>query len=293
MKRKTKQTLKTLALSVLGIGALVGVASGINTLAEKQDTELKTIYPTFEVGGLKDADGKYEESTATIYTKDAFECQGLEIALDFDNNIKYQVFYYENDGDFVSCTDVLLGNQDLSVPLSATHARIEVTPNWSEMGEDYAKEKDQEIKWYEVAKYATQLDIKVNDEQIAYEELVGSFANMENLNISFFGKGIYNGTQKTLTKDEAQTNCWYNPIDLTDYSEICVKYLYNDYKKGEIVEFVEIGPDSTVWARPIEISHFVDGDYVYVIVDTATMNGEYSLHTKVSSSSCELFEIFA
>ena len=286
MKRKTKQTLKMVALGVVGLGAIAGVGTLIGRNA---DEELKTIHPTFEVGGLNDTDGKYEESKKTIYTKDAFECQGLEFALDFDNNIKYQVFYYESDGDYISATEVLEGNQDLQVPLSATHARMEITPIWK----SDVKEKDQEIKWYQVAKYSTQLDIKVNDEQIAYEELVGSFANMENLNISFFGKGIYNGTQKILTKDDAQTNCWYNPIDLTDYSEICVKYLYNDYKNGEIVEFVEIGPETTVWARPIEISHFVDGDYVYVIVDTATMNGEYSLHTKVSSSSCELFEIFA
>ena len=61
----------------------------------------------------------------------------------------------------------------------------------------------------------------------------------------------------------------------------------------KIVEFVEIGPDTTVWARPIEISHFVHGDFVYVIFDTATMSGEYALHTKTTDASCNLFEIFA
>ena len=57
MKRKTKQTLKTLALSVLGIGAIVGACAGINALVEKQETELKTIHPTFEIGGLRETDG--------------------------------------------------------------------------------------------------------------------------------------------------------------------------------------------------------------------------------------------
>ena len=84
MKRKTKQTLKTILLGALGIGAIVGVASGVNALVDKDGTELKTIHPTFEIGGLN-ADGEHEESDKTIYTKTAFECQGLEIKLDFEN----------------------------------------------------------------------------------------------------------------------------------------------------------------------------------------------------------------
>ena len=160
MKRKTKQTLKMVALGVVGLGAVVGAASVLGNL-RSEDDGLKTIHPTFEVGGLNDVDGKYEESKKTIYTKDAFECQGLEVELDFDNNIKYQVFYYESDGDYISATNVLEGNQNLEVPSLATHARMEITPIWK----DDVKEKDQEIKWYQVSKYATQLDIKVHKEQ--------------------------------------------------------------------------------------------------------------------------------
>ena len=109
----------------------------------KLTEKLKTIIPIFVFGGLKTEDGKYEETDGSIYTKQAFECQGLEIELDFDNTIKYQVFYYEDDGDFISSTDVLLGNQELSVPFMATHARLEITPNWAEMGEDYKDTKNQ------------------------------------------------------------------------------------------------------------------------------------------------------
>ena len=164
MKYKTKKTLKTLALSVLGIGALVGVASGINTLAEKQDTELKTIIPIFEVGGLNDANGKFEESKKTIYTKDAFECYGLEVSLDFDNNIKYQLFYYDENNEFIGSSDIMTStfdSDDTLMPYETKYCRIEVTP----ILETDVKEKDQEIKWYEVAKYSTQLDIKVSKDQ--------------------------------------------------------------------------------------------------------------------------------
>ena len=165
MKRKTKQTLKTILLSALGIGAIVGVASGINTLVEKKDEDLKVIHPVFEIGGLNEADGKYEKSDKTLYTKTAFECQGLEIKLDFDNTIKYQVFFYESDGDYLSSTEVFDGNKDIDVPLLATHARLELTPKWDEMGENYDTEKEQVVKWYETIKYSSQLEIKVNKEQ--------------------------------------------------------------------------------------------------------------------------------
>ena len=231
MKYKTKKTLKTLALSVLGIGAIVGVASGVNALSDKADTELKTIYPTFEVGGLRDADGKYEESTATIYTKDAFECQGLEIALDFDNTIDYQVFYYESDGDFISASNVISGNEKVFVPLTATHARIEITPNWNEMGVDYANEKNQEIKWYEVLKYSTQLDIKVNKEQnIEFEDIDFSFDSEL--------KGKYYSTSSLNDMQSESSLHSTNIIDVTEYNTIVI-LVQKDRKNSDQLYFAD------------------------------------------------------
>lgn len=206
MKRKTKQTLKTILLGALGIGAIVGVASGINTLVEKKDTELKTIYPVFEVGGLNEADGKYEKSDKTLYTKKAFECQGLEIKLDFDNTIKYQVFFYESDGDYLGSTEVFDGNEDIDVPLFASHARLELTPNWSEMGEDYDTEKEQIVKWYETTKYGSQLEVKVNKEQVEVSSTI-------DLDISAISKGSLGGS--TGNYDANNTTLW-----VTDYTNV-------------------------------------------------------------------------
>lgn len=160
MKRKTKQTIKTILLSLLGVGVVVGVGAGINALVEKQDDELKTIHPTFIIGSL-DENGKFEESTSSIYTKNAFECLGLEIKVDFDNCINYQVFFYEADGDFLSTTPVMEGNNEITTPKNATHARLEVTPNWTKLGDDYAEEENQVVKWYEISKYSSQLEISV------------------------------------------------------------------------------------------------------------------------------------
>ena len=67
MKRKTKQTLKTILLSALGIGAIVGVASGINALVEKSDEELKVIHPVFEIAEISNSIVE-ETSTCSLFT---------------------------------------------------------------------------------------------------------------------------------------------------------------------------------------------------------------------------------
>ena len=37
-------------------------------------------------------DGRFKESDESIYTKNAFECQGLDVEIDFDKNISYQIY---------------------------------------------------------------------------------------------------------------------------------------------------------------------------------------------------------
>lgn len=230
MKRKTKQTLKTIALGVVGLGAVVGAASVLGNL-RSEDDGLKTIHPTFEVGGLNDADGKFEESKKTIYTKEAFECQGLDIELDFDNTIDYQVFYYEADGDFISASNVISGNEKVFVPLTATHARLEITPNWNEMGGDYANEKNQEIKWYDVLKYSSQLDIKVNKEQNIEFEVI-------DFNFGTELKGKYYSTS-TLNETQSETSLHSsNIIDVTEYNTIVV-LVQKDRKNSDQMYFAD------------------------------------------------------
>lgn len=287
MKRKTKQTLKTLALSVLGIGALVGVASGINALAEKQDTELKTIIPIFEVGGLKDADGKYEETKGSIYTKDAFECQGLEIALDFDNTIDYQVFYYESDGDFVSASGVISGNEKLVVPYNATHARIEVTPNWDEMGEDYADEEKQVIKWYDVLKYSSQLEIKVDKEQIIYEQSENLWVKNSSMTVdNFYSINKGDSASNYSTTNAAQFNS-SALIDVTEYDKLVVVV---DYDKVSGVNFhTWTATETLIEYKPLslttdDVEVFINGNVATYIFDLEKATNYISFSNKVISS---------
>lgn len=269
MKRKTKQTLKTILLGALGIGAIVGVASGVNSLVGKDDTDLKTIHPTFEVGGLRTEDGKYEKSDKTLYTKNAFECQGLQIKLAFDNYIDYQVFFYENDGDFLSASEVISGNEEIEVPLLATHARLELTPNWAEMGEDYDTEKEQIVKWYEVTKYSSQIKIKVNKEQdVSTPDLMSSAVTKVGACLT------YDSSTQTFNETSFSTGM-YSKIDLTGINEFEIVFkeglaasldcYFMDANSNHISKF-SVGKGET------NISKVVPSGARYVIINGYTNN---------------------
>ena len=167
MKRKTKKILKGIGLAALGLGVLVGGANLIKNVAEDKDSTTEKINLTYEVGGLNDL-GKYVEDDGTLYTKNAFECKGLTIDIDFDSNVQYQVFFYTEDDVFVESTEVLTDDYKIDVEdESITHARIEITPNWDML--EVKKDDDQVIKWYETYKYSKQLKVSVDKDQSPVE----------------------------------------------------------------------------------------------------------------------------
>lgn len=154
-RQNISQVLSIVLLCALGLTAIFGVSA----LSNKLEEETKVIHPTFEVGGLA-SNGKYEDTDASVYTKEAFACDGLQIKLDFDSTVKYQVFYYNELGDFESSTEVYEKSMRLK-PEEGLYARIVVTPVWSS---EVAAE-DRVCHWYDVAKYSSQLEITVNKVQ--------------------------------------------------------------------------------------------------------------------------------
>ena len=279
MKRKTKQVLKTIVLSALGIGAVIGVASGINALVEKSDEDLKTIHPVFEVGGLNEVDGKYEKSDSTLYTKNAFECRGLEIKLDFDNTIKYQVFFYEEDGDFIEATSVYDGNAEIDVPTFASHARIELTPNWSEMGEDYETEKEQIVKWYETTKYASQIEVKVNKEQN------GPYTILSKNNLfEYQGIGDMSGT--TFTPNEESNYAVSKQIDVTAYDYVLVE-VPTELMAGTFFAYGLGGSNGTLGYERTDDNYHEVGDVARLIfkIDDST-----TVYLRASKDNAELLK---
>ena len=213
MKFKTKKTLVKV-LSIFACGLLVfGAVFGAIALTKSIKNETKKITPTFTVGGL-DAAGKYTETKVSIYTKDAFACKGLEIKLDFDSNVKYQVFYYDDKNTFVSQTDIYTATEDLVVPADATHARLVVTPIW----EDDVEAEDRVCHWYNTHKYSKQLEIRVLKNQDIRENLV------ENMTLSEGGyKRAFGDTMAASAIATTGYKTTSNPVNISDIDEIEIK----------------------------------------------------------------------
>lgn len=160
LKYKTRKNLSKiisiLLVCLVGFGAVMGVSA----LSKKLNEESHVIHPSFEVGGLN-ANGLYKDTDASIYTKESFECLGLEIKLDFDSNVQYQVYFYDELDKFVSYSSIYDESMKLTVPANAKLARLVVTPIWA----DDVDKEDRVCHWYNVFKYANQLEISVLKEQ--------------------------------------------------------------------------------------------------------------------------------
>ena len=247
-----KGKVKKIVAIVLGLVSVAGAVFGVSALAKYAKEEQKTIKPAFSVGGLTET-GVYEETDDTIYTKDSFEAKGLEIKLDFDSNVKYQVFFYDELDKFISCTEVYTESQDISVPLEA-RARLEVTPIW---GADAPLEK--EIKWYETAKYANQLEIRVDKRQELLEsdfekisildETV--FALIEGNAIGVNGELVEDALRMTFTTvlDKNYTKMYVlfgKSVVASDGFSFAVKYVDGTVKYFDFYEAKETSIDNLV-----------------------------------------------
>ena len=186
LKYKTKRTLTQILSIVLLCAVGFGAIMGISALSKKLNEETTIIHPSFEVGGLG-ADGKYVDTDESIYTKDSFECQGLEVKLDFDSNVTYQAFYYDELDKFISATPVYEESLKLSVPADAIYARLVVTPIW---GDDVDKD-DRVCHWYNVYKYANQLEISVLKDQEVETEFVYTNISLTDTTKFTFESGVY------------------------------------------------------------------------------------------------------
>ena len=101
--------LKIALIVVLILAAVGGGTAGIISLVDSDKFDTKNISDlSFGVGGL-DSTGKYMSTDKSIYTKDAFECQGLSVSLEFDSEISYQIYFYDQNNDFVHTTGKLEG----------------------------------------------------------------------------------------------------------------------------------------------------------------------------------------
>lgn len=268
MKLKTKKTIVKI-VSILACCLLIfGVIYGAVAISKTLKDETKKIRPSFTVGGL-DTNGEYVKTKASIYTEKAFACKGLEIKLDFDSNVKYQVFYYNEKDVFVSQTSVYVATEDLLVPDEATHARLVVTPIW----EDDVKSEDRVCHWYNTGKYSKQLEIRVLKNQDIREDLV------EGLTLTEVGyKRAFSDTMAATATATANYKTTTTPVDISDIEEIEFKvaaggecsYIFYD-AEGDTLMTAEkvVGATDTATSKIVAIPE----DAVYVHFNFSFANG--------------------
>ena len=208
---KSKKTWKNALIIGLACITIVGAVVGLSSLFRKSEETTKEINPTYAVGKLSTT-GAFLEDSGSIYSKDAFECQGLDIDIDFEHNISYQVYFYNDNGSFVTKTSVLDSDYNLDVS-NVTKARIVITPK-----------DDQKISWYEINGYANQLTIKVNKDQTAITHPVQidgkKSVDLVNRGVGYFGVTTSNGF--VASEDLGLWN-FFGTIDVSSANKIVLK----------------------------------------------------------------------
>ena len=269
-----KNVLIIALVAVLGVGAVAGVAA-----IAKNDS--KTISSTVFKRGAIDQNGFYVESENSLYTKDLIECQGLEIAPDFEATGTYQVFFYDAKKAFIGSTQVF----DCSIDgvyirgeefAFAKYCRIMITPETPK--DDYGNTiEDYKIKFYEVAGIANKFTISVNKSQGANNgysdyEIIGK-------NVAFHHAGLnqvgmeYTGPQ---------------PYDGYDLIHIDVegkeKVVLQQYKCESLAYRIVDGEGMVIYAgaypaeKNVEISLPENSVDIYISINQ--VSGNYLIHAE-------------
>ena len=217
---------KKVLATLLCVGVVAGGAYGIKKIHDRANEDLKTINPTFHVGGL-DENGEYIDTNESLYSE-PFDVKGLQTSLDFENDIKYEIYFYENDVykgksnlldsefDYYDCGDDIIRSGKLSygyVPFSLIDkARVVIYPQWTnvEIPEDKDEEDVKIVKWSNILEFTSQLELKVLKDQSKVNLFESKF---EGITIN---KGCY-------FNNEDVTNSNYNYVNLTVESSYSYK----------------------------------------------------------------------
>ena len=107
---------------------------------------------SFQIGNLNESGRFNKNDTSTMVTKDMLKLEDIEIILPEDSGVVYKVFYFDEDGEFISSSEYLDTHEFKDEPAEgATQVKIVVKPV-----------SDPEISFFEISKYAKQITIKVS-----------------------------------------------------------------------------------------------------------------------------------
>ncbi len=273
IKAKTKGIIKKVSLALAGVIAISAIGVGVAKLVEYTKEDLKTISPSFSAGNLG-TDGKYVNDESTLYTKEAFQCDGLQIKLDFDNEIEYQIYFYDDLDNFVESTEVL--SSAYSDPVHDGYARIVIMPT---------NDEDGKIGITERLTYPDQMTIKVAKEQnIEYYQVFNKrlFITYGLNNLVFsYGDIVAEGSSYIFTTSSSRVVTSHNLLAVNGGETVSCSFDVGDYRLILIVyQFKNIDGNLTFVSRKqsdVGSSSVVLSDAIDCVV--------FSCHIYDSSSS--------
>lgn len=147
--KSKKATLISIVAIIIALTSLFGVLIGSSN---KSDSNGVT-YFGYSVGTIDSTTGKALDSKLSIYTPDKYNVEGLEIKLADEPTVTYKVFFYDEDGEFISASAEQSGDFDATnIPSNADTFRVLIIPN-------KVDGKDVEVTIKNKSSYVKQLNI--------------------------------------------------------------------------------------------------------------------------------------
>lgn len=125
---------KWIVTFVLFLVIIGGVIGGGVYLNNQINPTYDLGHNSFEIGCITD-EGKRLEGNTDMRTSNYIKVDGLKVTLAEDAEVTYTIFFFDEEKDFISKTEVLSADFDgTAVPKTAKYCMIEVTPTADEDG---------------------------------------------------------------------------------------------------------------------------------------------------------------
>lgn len=117
------------------VGIIAGVLAGIIALGTiigltRKDEKTLNRWFDFEVGAVTE-DGEFDKDAETNIVSDLVEVQGMKVKIDKNDDLTFEVHYFDKDEKYISSTAALTEfdaqAKDTVLPEGAKYARVEFT----------------------------------------------------------------------------------------------------------------------------------------------------------------------
>lgn len=134
-------------LLVLGVLVLVG-AAGLCVRMGTSQTYAKLSANNYVVGSL-DETGEFTKNAGSFVSKDFYDIKGLSVKVDKDADLSYQLFFYDEDENFISATNNFGVTYNGTIPENAELFKIVINPT-----------NDDDISTFDIINYGSDIEVR-------------------------------------------------------------------------------------------------------------------------------------